>query len=89
MPQEGSTPIAHSEQALCQGPVAIAPDAALPSLETARTFYHLSVQSRRVNTIALRLEMIASIGSFLEKRKYAEQLYRRPTFQYLHQGRYR
>lgn len=37
-PPEGGTPIAPSEKALCQVPVAIALDAALPSLETARTF---------------------------------------------------
>ena len=35
--------------------------------------YQLSVQSHRVNTAALRLEMIAPIGPFLEKQKYAAQ----------------
>ena len=35
--------------------------------------YRLSVQSHRVNTVALHLEMIAPIGPFLEKQKYAEQ----------------
>lgn len=37
-PPEGGTPIAPSEKVLCQVPIAIALDAALPSLENARIF---------------------------------------------------
>lgn len=88
-PQEGSIPIAPSEKALYQVPVAIAPDAALPSLETARIFVSSLRSVHRVNIVALGPEMIAPIEPFLEKRKYVEQPYRRPTFQYAHQARYR